>query len=313
MSEQIQKRNPLKVFEEQVALAKGVKDIIKMDLVKERYVATFEGISGRKDGLQVFEQEAFAFIDLANNRPDIMNCDPFSIVAGFIKAATFGLSVAGNDLSIYPRGVKQKDGSYKNVLVVEPQAHGKKRLISRMDNVDRVDEGVLVFSKDTFDFDARNHKVLSHKQTWPRPEASPETVIGCYCTIHYKNGTSRDIVIDANEIKKARSASKMTDGGDLWIKFYGEACKKTVYNRAFKVLYKKPSSDALFSQFEGPESDAVIEMQAEEVRDEQPTQHTQDQQPPANVDTDTGEVTEAEEVKEEPRKETKRKKSEPFV
>ncbi len=313
MAEQIVKKNPLKVFEEQIALAKGVKDILKTTLVKDRYVANFQGISGRADGAQVFEQESFAFIDLANNKPEIMACDAFSIVAGFLKASTYPLSFSGNDLAVYPRNIKQKDGSFKSVLIVEPMAHGKRRLIENMKGVKEVPEAIIVFHNDAFEADVLNEKVILHKQTWPRPEATEATVVGVYVRIKHDDGTFRDIIMDQHEIKKARLKSKMANGGELWTTHYGEAVKKTVYNRAFKVVYKKPKSDAMFQQFEGPEEESDLPFEPANVVEEQKQGEQQSDFNP-NVNESTGEVYEkTEEVKTSPKKDKAKKSEEPFI
>jgi recombinational DNA repair protein RecT len=313
----LQKVNPLKQFEQQVALAKNVKDILKIDVVKNRYVANYSAISGRQDGLQAYEQESFAFIELVNNKPEIMECDPFSIVAGFLRGSSYALSFAGNHLSVYPRNVKQRDGSYKKVLIVEPQAHGKRRLLEKMPAIKEIMEGVLVFKDEEFIYDRKQKKVLSHKSKWPEPEPSETTVVGAYCTVKFQDGTEREVVVTQTELKKARAASKMNEGGDLWIKYYGEACKKTTYNRAFKVYWDKPQTDKLFSYTVPDDSDGgeTVDAASEDVSAADPTMIDQ-AQPAAeqkddfksNVNESTGEVYEEAKVVEK-----SKKKTEPFI
>jgi recombinational DNA repair protein RecT len=312
---EVAKVNPIRQFEQQVALAKSVKDVLKIDIVKNRYVANHTAITGHADGLQVYEQESFAFIDLANNKPEIMECDPFSIVAGFLRASNYALSFSGNDLSVYPRSVKQKDGSYKKVLIVEPQAHGKKRLIGRMPEVKTVDEGVLVFKNDVFKYDPKRKKVTVHEQSWPVPKAEEATVIAAYCTIHFKDGHEEDVIVSIDEIKAARAKSKMEGGGELWKSHFGEACKKTTYNRAFKVHWKKPQTDVLF-KYDQPSGEDTVDAQSEDVSDAvDPT--VVDQAQPAvdqkddfksNVNESTGEVYEEAKVVQK-----EKKKPEAFI
>ena len=313
-TQDVAKINPLKQFEMAIANAKSVKDIIKIDSVKNRYVANYKGISGREDGLQVYEQEAFAFMELATNKPDIMECDPVSVIAGFLRASTFGLSFQGNHLSVYPRGVKQKDGSFKKMLIVEPQAHGKRRLLEKMPSIKEVMTGVLIYKGEEFIYDRKQKKVISHKSIWPEPEATPETVEGVYCTIIFLDKTEREVVVNKHELKKARAASKMEGGGELWKTHYGEACKKTSYNRAFKEYWDKPKSDALFTYSIPDESDGsdTVDTTAEEVNVVDQTVIAQGQpeqsSPPAEekfnpgLNEQTGEVYEPEVVKEAPKK-----------
>lgn len=285
------KENPIKALERQIENAKSVKEILRLDFAKDRYVNNFQAMSGRTDGLQQFESEALNFMELANNKPEIMNADKFSIVAGFMRAAAWNLSFLGNDLSVFVRSKK---------LVVEPQAHGKRRLLEKMPGVKEVKEGVVVFAKDEFAADVANDKVHKHIQTWPRPEAKPENVVGAYCRIVYDDGHTRDIIIDASEIKKARESSQMQDGGKLWINHYGEAVKKTTYNRAFKVMWRKPEAAVLYQQWEAPEKDDFVpgEFQEAEVVGEPIMPDTisagRDGAPASEiVDKETGEVTTA--------------------
>jgi recombinational DNA repair protein RecT len=292
--------NPIKALERQIQGAKTVKDVLKMEFAKDRYVKNFQAMSGRTDGLQQFESEAFNFMELANNKPEIMGADKFSIIAGFMRAGVWNLSFQGSDLSVYVRGGK---------LVVEPQAHGKRKLIEKMPGVKEVHEGILIFTKDEFEYDVATEKVIKHKQTWPRPEAKPENVLGAYVTIEYKNGDKIQVVVDQSEIAKARKASKMQDGGALWTQYYGEACKKTAYNRAFKVKWRKPEASVLYEQWEAPEggsddftADAQVVEHTEPIMPDDTFQTTPSGD---TVDTSSGEVImpTIEVKKEEPTKE----------
>lgn len=262
MSEQTKALNPLKKLEAEIASAKDVKGLLKIGVLSDRYIANFEAGTGRKDGKEMYEREAFAFIELANKNPAIFECDPFSVFAGFIKAGMTGLSFGSGKLSAIP---KMMNG--KKILTVEPDAHGKREMLERMPTIKKIDEGVVIFNKDAFVFDAKNKKVVKHEQAWPRPEASEANVVGAYCTVHFTDGHSEDVVVDLNELKKARAKStnvswvdgaKVKDGGQLWVQHYGEACKKTTYNRAFKVYYKQPSTAVIFKQFESKEEDEQV-------------------------------------------------------
>lgn len=313
------KINPLKALEQAVANAREIKDIVKIDSVKNRHIANYEAITGRTDGMQNYEKEAFALIQLANNKPEIMECDPFSIMAGFIRASSYGLSIDSGKLSIYKQGVKikNKDGSenWKQVLVVKPDAHGKKELLQRMPSVKRMDEGVVVFKNDTFKVDPRKKVVTVHEQAFPVPAASKDTVIAAYVTIHFTDGHTEDVWVSIDEIEKARAKSKLPDGM-MWKDHYGEACKKTVYNRAYKVHYIQPDSVVLYKQYETKES----ESEYEEAEIHEPSNENIAEPSQANAETveefrpdvneQTGEVYEP-----EPAEDTKKKKRsrEPFI
>lgn len=204
-----------------------------------------------------------------------------------MRAAGWNLSFQGNDLSVYPRGGK---------LVVEPQAHGKRRLLEKMPEIKEVKAGTVVFKGETFEYDIRKKVVVKHIVKWPAVEAKPETVDGAYCTVIYTDGTERDILVNASELAKARAASKMQDGGQLWTQYYGEACKKTAYNRAFKELWRKPETAVFYEQWEAKDEDQPQETidQTPEVMDlpdSTSVGETKPISPTEQVDTSTGEVT----------------------
>jgi len=218
------KANPLKALETEIASAKNVKDLLKINVISNRYIANYEAGTGRKDGAEKYEREAFAFMELANNKPEIMNCDKVSIFAGFIKAGLTGLSFSNTRLSVYPRGGK---------LVVEPDAHGKKEMMERMATIKKIDEGVVVFNGDVFLVDPHAKKVTKHEQKFPTPAASKENVIAAYCTIHFSDNTFQDVVMSINEIEKARSKSPLILISDVWSNIF--PCSST------RIKYHLPS------------------------------------------------------------------------
>jgi phage RecT family recombinase len=298
--------NPLKKLEMEVSAAKGMKDIVKIDVVKNRFMENYKAATGRTDALQYYEREALAFIELANNKPDIMECDPFSIMAGFARASTYGLPIGSGKLSIYPQGVKQKDGSYKQMLIVKPDAHGKKELLTRMPTIKKVDEPVLVFKDDIFSFSPKKKEVIDHQIKFPIPKASKDNVIACYCTVHLTSGPE-DVLMTIDEIEAARKRSKQPDGM-MWKDHYPEACKKTLYNRAYKIHYQQPDTIVLYKQWEVPET---IEAESEDVTDEVVVVAAEPEPFKANVNEQTGEIYEVAEA--DLKKKSKKTEEEPFI
>ncbi len=302
--------NPLTKMEAAIAAAKNVKDLLKINVVANRYVSNFMAATGadEQSAKTQFEREAFAFIELANKKDGIMQCDPMSIFAGFIKAGMTGLSFDSNKLSVYPKGVKQKDGSYIQHLVVEPDAHGKKEMMERMPEIKKIDEGIVVFNDDVFTYSPKIKLVTKHEQTFPKPKASKDTVKAAYCTIHFADGHDEDVVMSINEIEIARSKSQQPNGM-MWSGSYEEACKKTTYNRAYKVNYKRPTKAFVYQQFEQPET---VETTAQVM--DAPVEDLPPVVVPDNIDRETGEVLDMAappaEVKVEKSKTTKRRQSE---
>lgn len=276
------KQNPIKALEQAVAAAKSVKDLLKIDVVSERYIANYQAFSGRSDGRERFERDSFAFMEIANNKPEILECDPFSIFAGFIKTAAYGIPIQSKKWSIYPRNVKIKDGWKKN-LVVDLDAHGKKEALEKMDSIKRIDDGVVIFKTDEFRYDPKNKKVIKHELVdFPSPKASKENIKGAYCTVHFTDGRSEDVLLTVAEIETARAKSPAPDG-PAWGQSYGEMCKKSTYNRAFKIYYRTPDTAVLYRQFD------VDAAPTQDIPHEDVELPTPEPEVPENVDTETGE------------------------
>lgn len=248
-------QNPIKKLESDIALAKNVKELLKINVISNRYIANYQAGTGRKDGAEKFEREAFAFMEIANSKPEIMNCDKMSIFAGFIKAGLTGLSFSSNRLSVYARGGK---------LVVEPDAHGKREMMERMPTIRKIDEAVVVFKGDVFKVDRHAKRVTKHEQEFPTPKATKENVIAAYCTIHFTDDSFEDVVMSIDQIEIARAKSQQPNGM-MWGGSYEEACKKTTYNRAHKIHYKVPETAVLFKQYEPEET---TDSSYQEVADE---------------------------------------------
>jgi phage RecT family recombinase len=280
MSEiQKQPANPIQSLEATFKAVKNVKDLLKIPVVYQRYVANYEAFSGLKDGKERFEREAFAFMEIANSKPEIMKADPFSIFAGFIKPAAYGIPIQSKKWSIYVRGGK---------LVVELDAHGKREALENMPSIEKIETSVVVYKDDKFSYNPKLKQVTLHEQSWPTPAASKETVKAVYCVVHFKDGTTKDIAMSIAEIETARSHSPQPNGS-TWTKNYAEMAKKTVYNRAFKELYKLPRTAVIYEQFEAPETKDVEHAEVSDVST--PEESRAEYTPTENVDTETGEVS----------------------
>lgn len=287
--------NPIKKFEQAFANVKNMKDIMAVPMVSQQYIANYEAFSGNNDGMERFKREAFALMEIASNKPEILGCDPISILAGFIKTATYGISLQSKKWSVYPRNLTQTDGSKKKMLVVDLDAHGKREMLEKQDNIDKVDEGVVVLTGDTFVVDPHAKKVVKHEQKFPRPKATKESVVAAYCTVHFKDGHYEDVVMDINEIEVARSKSPMPEG-DTWTKSYGEMCKKSTYNRSWKIHGRTPEPMKMYKKYDIDQQDETNDITHQNVSDVMPqlqqdaTLDQQEQSVPDNVDQSTGEV-----------------------
>lgn len=257
MAEQNQQTqiSPLKDLENKISAAKNMKDLLAIDVIRSRYVKNYMASTKLKDGEERYERDMQAFMEKANANPDLLQCDPFSIFAAFIKMGSY--AVTADKIYLQSQGVKQKDGSYKKMMKVDLTPFGKTELLERMPAIKHINSPMLVFKGDDFKYDPIKQLVVKHDQQWPTPNPSESTVIGVYCRIEYKDGRIVDVTRSLEELKKHRAASRMTDGGELWKTHYGEAAKKSVINHIFKTKYKQPDTAVLFSQYEPKDTEDI--------------------------------------------------------
>lgn len=287
--QQVQKVNPVQALEQSIAKAKDVKQLLSISAIRDRYIKNYSMATGQKDGEARYERDVFAFMEKVNTNPDLMSCDPFSIFAAFVKVGSYG--VDPDKLYLQPQPVKQKDGSYKQMMKVSVDPFGKKELIERMKTITKVNDPVLVFNQDEFEVDPRGKRVVVHKQKFPLPNPSEDTVKAVYVTVEWASGKEQDFWLTLEELKKRRAASKMSGGGILWGTHYGEAAKKSVINYLWKAEYKKPESVLLFPQYEAPIT-AEDEEPAQEAQVVQDTPATPVEEFRPDVNEETGQIYE---------------------
>lgn len=299
-NKQVQRVNPVKALETAIQSARSTNEVLLIPAVKDRYIKNYEMATGNPDGAAKYERDKFAFIEKVNANPELMNCDPLSIMASFMKLATYG--VHPDKIYLQPQGAKQKDNTYKQFMKVSLDPFGKKEVLERMSTIKRVEDPQLVFNEDEFEVDPRAKRVTVHKSKFPLPKPSEATVKAVYVTVVFADDRERDYWLSLEELKIRRSKSKMNGGGELWGTHYGEAAKKSVINYLYKSEYKAPETNKLFPKYE----DAV------EIDHEEETTQTVETIPATpvtgdgfmpNVNEQTGEVYEPAQVvkkKEEP-------------
>lgn len=296
MSTQVTKTNPVKALELQIQAAKNVKDLLAIDVIKDRHMKNYMAVTGASVAAAAskYERDVFSFMEKVNANPELMQCDPFSVFAAFVKVGSYG--IAPEKIYLRPQGVKQKDGSYKQMMKVDPDPFGKKEMLEKMSTIKRVNDPVLVFTKDTFSYSPKTKQVTKHEVAFPLPKPSEETVMAVYVTVDWADGRSQDYLLTLEELKTRRAKSQMKEGGQLWQQHYGEAAKKSVINYLFKVEYKQPDAVVLYKQYEAPEEEETktIEVQESDPTVIAQTESVEEFRP--DVNETTGEVYEQPEV-----------------
>jgi recombinational DNA repair protein RecT len=236
--------------------AKDLKEMLLLPEVVDRFVKNYQKTTGKKDGLQRFEQEVFNFLSIAQDNPEIAKCERFSHYAAIIKAGTTGLSF--RDGHLYPV-VYKYDGGKRLILKTDIGAHGKREMLMRMPNIKFVGEAQIIFKGDTFKYDPVNRKVLDHTFSLDMKRVVEKTphyneqkrltkveilnVLGVYCPIDFiEDGKIRreDVLLTIDDIRGSIVKAKTLV---IWFANTGEMIKKGSYNRAFKLYHRYPEGE----------------------------------------------------------------------
>lgn len=243
---QVAKTNPIKALEQQISVAKNVKDLLSINAIKDRHMNNYMAVTGAdvKTAISKYERDVFSFMEKVNANQELMKCDPMSIFAAFVKVGSYGISA--DKIYLRPQGGKMK---------VDPDPFGKKEMLERMSTIKRVNDPVLVFNKDVFMYSPKTKQVTKHEMSFPVPKPGEDTVMAVYVTVDWADGRSQDYMLSLEELKTRRAKSQMKEGGQLWQQHYGEAAKKSVINYLFKVEYKQPDTVVLYKQYEAPDEE----------------------------------------------------------
>lgn len=269
----------LKKFEQAIQQAKSVKELFQISDVRDRFIKNYQSVTGRKDGENRLEQERFAYLQIIAEKPELQKVDNFYHVAALIYAGTTGLSFRDNKLYVKSNG--------KGGLKVDSSPSGKREMFEMMPTIKSVPEGVIVFMGDHFVHDKKNNIVKEHWSTDKTKEENKiDNIRASYQTIKYKDGTTIDIVVYQDELRKAMAKSPMKGPGSTWETWTGQMCKKTPLNRAYKLYHHYPDNVVLYGPPVEDNEDGVGYADADVMPDD-PIQKTSSGEV---VDTSSGEV-----------------------
>ena len=182
------------------------------------------------------------FVTAALHNPDILNCDPKTVQAALLKCAQDNLLPDGREAAIIPYNVTTKvDGRKITVLTAQytPMIQGVRKRAKELGGIPEI-IAECVYENDTFDYSLGDEPFIQHKPA--RLGSERGSIIGAYAI--FKDDTNRVVhrdVMSRDDIEKARGVSKNREG-DLWNKWYSEACKKTVVRRGAKGVPSIPDA-----------------------------------------------------------------------
>jgi len=275
----------LAAFDQKLAQAKNIKEVLQIPEVKERAIKNYQATTGRTDGENRYEQERFAYLQLIVDKPDLAKVDKFYHFGAIVYALTTGLSFRDNKLYVIPNG---------NGLKIQSSPAGKREMLEMMPNVKSAPQAVLVMKGDLFVHDKANHKVIKHETTEKSSESMKlENIRAAYQRINYKDGSYIDTVVYYDDLVKAKSKSKAKSDQSFWNEWPGQACEKVATNRAFRLYHKYPDNVVLIGNMESTGEDESTEY-AQVIDEPVNKGQTRTEQ----VDESTGEITQSSEDQE---------------
>ena len=241
----------LKKMEQQLVQAGSVKGMLQLGFVKQMAVKNYESTTGRKDAENWFQQEAFAMMSIFNEKPELMKCEPMSIVACLVKAGVSGLRISDGHIDLV---------KYGNTLKADINYKGHREQLRKMADIKEIGEAVVVYKGDEFVEDSLNNLVISHKRSKIPEKITIEIITAAYVKIEFTNGTTKFVVMYHDEIMKAKNKSRNKAEDSPWNQWAGEMAKKTVIHRANKNYYRRPDNEVMIEPIEGADDDEVVDI-----------------------------------------------------
>lgn len=219
-----------------------------------------------------------------NKRPALEVCTKESIANALLSMTIQALNPDKKQcyFIVYGKQLQMQRSYFGSIAVAKSVSNGKV--------VDIIPE--VIYEGDVFEYTKKRGKtiVLKHEQSFDN--INKDNIKGAYATIIYADDTEESILMTMDQIKQSWKQSKMNpidDKGNLkststHAKFTEEMAKKTVVNRACKMIINSSDDSNLLLDTVRKTEDAGIEYEAEVVISE--NAHKQ------IVDIDTGEIVE---------------------
>lgn len=254
----------LKKIEEQLNQAPSMKAMMMLDFIQERFTATYQGTTGKKDGKSKFQLTVFEYLDIINENPALAKAERFSHFAAIVKIARKGLPLS--KLYIMP--------GKNNTIRVESTPAGKREMLESMKEIKQVPEAQLVLKGDLFIHDRLSNIIEVHKTTEKSVTfKNLDDVVASYQRIRWNNGDINDVVVYHAAILKAKAKSPAQSDAAFWNQWPDEAAKKVATNRAYRLYHKYPDNEFEFND-DDAENDDTQDVIHTEVDDQQVNKET---------------------------------------
>lgn len=227
---------------------KKPSDIFRDTLVKQR--GEFVKVLPQHISFEKFQRTVMTAV-ITN--PDLLKADRQSLLVSCIKSATDGLLPDGRDSALVPFNTKIKDASGADVFIQKvqymPMYAGILKKIRQSNELASVVTHV-VYQRDKFEYVLGDEEKIIHEPYMGAEDRG--SVIAAYCIARLKDGTIVREVMTFQDIEKVRKSSKagaisktdlkynknakIGDPKGIWLNWYEEMARKTVFRKCAKWL-----------------------------------------------------------------------------
>lgn len=230
----------LKRMDHALVAAKTVKEAMQLTFVKELVTKNYMAITGKKDAENYFNAQVFSFLSILNEKPELKECDRFSMLGALVYVASTGLSLQDGHVDLV---------KYGSILKAQQNYKGHREQLRTMPSIESVGEGVLVLKGEKFTVDKANNRVIEHLSGEDVPVKSIDDIRYAYVRVTFRTlGNEinyKDVIVSQEDLKRAKSKSKNKGENSVWEQWPGQMCKKVPVHRAWTLYYRKPEASVI--------------------------------------------------------------------
>ena len=178
-----------------------------------------------------------------NDKPAFDVCTRDSIANALLEMVVQGLSVWRKQVYFVVRG---------NQLSCDREYFGNLAIALRSGKVTDIPSAQCVYKDDVFEYEIINgvQRVVKHEQKLGNIDINK--IVGGYCIVPKSNGTEHTEIMTITQIRQSWLQGPMKGNSGAHKNFTDQMAKRTVINRALKLIINSGDDDYLFDNQENP-------------------------------------------------------------
>jgi recombination protein RecT len=193
-----------------------------------------------------------------DKNPVLESCTPASIANALLSMVTWGLSPIKNQVYFIPYGGK---------LQISKSYLGNIAIAKRVADVKEV-RANCIYDGDAFDYEIDVNtgriRIIKHKPSFENIDNTK--IKGAYAIVIYNDGTTSVEVMNMKQIRTSWEQGQSKGSSPAHSKFGDEMAKKTVINRALKIVIGSSSDAGLYDSEDKvrPTTETIVNEEIEE-------------------------------------------------